>query len=125
MFHPRQFALSHRGIGPTEIIGNYQAKYRITEKFQGFVVKSAGLFFRSWRDLLVRPRPMRYRPFEQRSILKVVRKDCLQVIQIRRLISMFLQTDLIVTNTGRVVEGADNAPAFCSGRGRFCPPQCR
>jgi hypothetical protein len=117
VFHPGQFALSHCGISPTEIIGNYQAKYRITEKFQGFVVKSARLFFRSWRDLLVRPGPMRHCTLEQRSILKVVRKYCLQEVQIRKFISLLLQTDLIVANTRRVVEVTDKGPVVDPGPG--------
>jgi len=73
-------------------------------------VELARLVFRSWRDLLVRPRPMRHRALEQRSILKVVRKYCLQEVQIRKFISLLLQTDLIVTNTTLVVEVTDKAP---------------
>jgi hypothetical protein len=104
VFHPGQFALTHCGVGPTQIIGDYQAEYRITEKLQSFVVESARLLFRPWRDLLVRPGPMRHCTLEQCSILKVVRKYCLQEVQIRKFISLLLQTDLIVANTRRVVE---------------------
>ena len=72
------------------MIGNDEAQHRIAEEFQGLIVKASG-FFSTGRDLLMRPRAMRYGAFEQCSIAKVVVEYCFQVIQVRSPVFVVLQ----------------------------------
>ena|SRR5205809_8006008 len=100
MFHPRKLTLTNVGICAADVVGNYQSKHRIAQKLISLVVQPAGLVTGARRHLLMRPGSVCDRALEQRSVVKLVRQNCLEAIQIRIVSVVSLQASRIVTNAG-------------------------
>jgi hypothetical protein len=72
-------------------------------------MKLARLIFRSRRHLLVGPGSMRNSTLQQGSVLKLVRENGFQEIQIRKCNSLFLQGGLLVTKPEASSNSRDKA----------------
>ena len=84
MLHAREFAFSAGRISFAEIVSDDQTQHGIAEKLECLVVKLARLIFRARRHLFVCPGAMRDGPLQQSAVLKLVRENGFQQVEVRK-----------------------------------------
>jgi hypothetical protein len=111
MLHARELAFGAGGIRVAEIVGDYETKNGIAEKLERLIVQFTSLEFVTRGNFLVSPRTMSDGPFEQSTILKVVRENRFEEIQVGSRFGIF-QSALDYNKRRKLVEKCDLLPAL-------------